>query len=118
MRLLYRNYLYEAVSINKDYLLKLANGDAIKLQEAKSKALKIVQDTQMNAPEKDSQKIQALLAKFILQNQIPNDVTQFLHDLINENKINIFYKLNSDSTKQQFEDLISEFNSARITNTG
>lgn len=118
MRLLWKNYIYEAVSINKEYLLKLANGDFARFQEAKAKAAKIVKDTNMNPPEKDSIKIQALLTKFILQNQLPNSVGSFIHDIINENKLNILFKLNSDSTKEDFQNLIDEYNSSRMSNSG
>ena len=115
MRLAYHGFIYEAVNINKDYLLKIANGDIQKLKIAKDEAEAIIKATNTPIGDNDKHKVASLLTKFILQGALPANATQFLHDILVENKLNLIYKLNSDSSKQDFENLIDEFTRKRMS---
>lgn len=101
--------LYEAESINKQYLLKLSGNDENKLQKAKNTVNSFWSNEGMSEVIKKSEKILPLLYMFELKEEgsVNKDSLHVIHDLAVANKLNTLDKLNSDSSPNDFRSFLT-----------
>lgn len=122
MKYLYMGHLYEAVNINKDYLLKLVGGDSNKLKSIKDSVGDIISKastgfSQSAFPEKSKIWLTNLLTKLAISEQLPQNTSSFIHDIIVDGKFGILLKLNSDSMVSDLEEVMRSYRVSRMTNS-
>ena len=100
--------IFEAESINKQYLIKEAGGQD-KLQSSKNRVDSVWGSTHMDTYIKRKDKILPFLyLQEIRKPGVVNDkIMEFLHDLSSAGKLNTLDKLNSDTTPDQFIEFVS-----------
>jgi len=110
--------IFEAVSINKEYLLKLS-GSPEKFNEIKNKVNGLWNTDQMSQfiPKADKILPFLYLQEIKAPNSVDKSTMKFLHDLSSAGQLNTLDKLNSDTTPEQFKQFIQQ-GSRNLQNLG
>jgi len=122
MKYVYCGYVYEAVSINKDYLLRLVGGDVNRLNEIKSSVGEIVSkgSSGFNAsvfPEKSRVWLTNQLTAMAIKESLPSDLSSTIHDLLVDGKLGLLQQLNSDSKVSDLQEIIRSYRASRMTHS-
>ena len=122
MRFFYGGYIYEAVNINKDFLLKQVGGDVSVLNSKKELVNGIISKavegfSTSSFPDKSRQWLTNQLTSIAIKGDLPKDLSSFIHDVIVDGKFNHLQQLNSDSEPSDLTELIRSYRSMRLTNS-